>query len=118
VKGGDDPGSGEASVVEPQQGVQEGLQLGLVLPRNAPPPALPHSSYDPLGIPGQPAIVVAEIELAVLPPLVRRGQGGRDVKVRPIQPQLERTATGPHRSADLLHLRRQREGLRVAEVDP
>jgi hypothetical protein len=34
-----------------------------------------------------------------------------------IQPQLERTTLGPHSSADLLHLRRQRKGLRAEEVD-
>jgi hypothetical protein len=37
MEGGDDPGRSKPLVVEPMQGVQEGLQLGLVLPWCAPP---------------------------------------------------------------------------------
>jgi hypothetical protein len=38
----------------------------------------------------------------VLPPLVPRGEGGRDVQLRPIQTQLKRTTVGPHRSGTFL----------------
>lgn len=70
VKGGDDPGSGKTSVAEPLQGVQQGLLLGLVLLRNTPPTVLHRSSYDPLGIWGQPTFIIMKVEPVVFPPLV------------------------------------------------
>jgi hypothetical protein len=51
-----------------------------------------------LGIHLQLLVVVAEVEPAALLPLVRRGEGGRDVELCLIRAQLERAATGPHSS--------------------
>jgi hypothetical protein len=63
-------------------------------------------------------VVVPEIKPPVLPPLVRRYKGGRDVLLRPPRPQLEGAATGPHHHADLLHIRRRGEELRGKEMGP
>jgi hypothetical protein len=62
--------------------------------------------------------VVPEIKPPVLPPLVRRCKGGRDVLLRTPLPQLEGAATGPHRHTDLLRLRRRGEELRGKEMGP
>jgi hypothetical protein len=63
-------------------------------------------------------IVVLEIKPPVLPTLVRRYKRGRDVLLRAPRPQLEGAATGPHRHADLLHVRRRGEELRGEEMGP
>jgi hypothetical protein len=81
VEGGNDPSSSEAVGPEPLQGVEEGLQLGLALTCSPPALVLPRGDYNPLGVRGQPPVVVAEVEPSVLPPLVRRGQGCQDVLV-------------------------------------
>jgi hypothetical protein len=60
--------------------------------------------------------VVPEIKPLVLPPLVRRHKGGRDVLLRAPWPQLEGAATGPHRHTDLLRLRRRGEELSGEEM--
>jgi hypothetical protein len=60
--------------------------------------------------------VVPEIKPPVLPPLVRRCKGGRDVLLRSPRPQLEGAATGLHRQTDLLRLRRHGEELRGEEM--
>jgi hypothetical protein len=62
--------------------------------------------------------VVPEIKPLVLPPLVRRCKGGRDVLLRAPRPQLEGAATGPHRHTDLLRLCRRGEELRGEEMGP
>jgi hypothetical protein len=62
--------------------------------------------------------VVLEIKPLVLPPLVRRHKGGRDVLLRAPRPQLECAATGPHRHTDLLRVRRRGEELRGEEMGP
>jgi hypothetical protein len=62
--------------------------------------------------------VVPEIKPPVLPPLVRRHKGGRDVLLHAPRPQLEGAATGPHRHTDLLHLRRCSEELCGEEMGP
>jgi hypothetical protein len=46
--------------------------------------------------------VVPEIKPPVLPPLVRRRKGGRDVLLSVPRPQLEGAATVPHRHTNLL----------------
>jgi hypothetical protein len=66
----------------------------------------------------KPPIVVPEIKPSALPPLVRRHKDGRDVLLRAPLPQLEGTATGPHRHTDLLHIHRQGEELHGEEVGP
>jgi hypothetical protein len=62
--------------------------------------------------------IVPEIKPSVLPPLVRRCKGGRDVLLRASRPQLEGAATDPHRHTDLLRLRRCGEELRGKEMGP
>jgi hypothetical protein len=62
--------------------------------------------------------IVPEIKPPVLPPLVRRCKGGRDVLLRAPLPQLEGAATAPHRHTDLLRLRRRGEELRGKEMGP
>jgi hypothetical protein len=62
--------------------------------------------------------VVPEIKPPVLPPLVRRCKGGRDVLLRAPQPQLEGAATSPHRHTDLLRLRRRGEELHGKKMGP
>jgi hypothetical protein len=62
--------------------------------------------------------VVLEIKPPVLPPLVRRCKGGRDVLLRAPWPQLEGAATGLHRHTDLLRLHRLGEELRGKEMGP
>jgi hypothetical protein len=62
--------------------------------------------------------VVPEIKPPVLPPLVRRHKGGRDVLLHAPRPQLEGAATGPHRHTDLLRVRRRDEELRREEMGP
>jgi hypothetical protein len=66
----------------------------------------------------KPPVVVPEIKPPVLPPLVRRHKGGRDVLLRAPRPQLEGAATGPHRHTDLLRVRRRGEELRREEMGP
>jgi hypothetical protein len=66
----------------------------------------------------KPPVIVPEIKSPVLPPLVRRHKGGRDVLLRAPQPQLEGATTGPHRHTDLLHIRRRGEELRGEEMGP
>jgi hypothetical protein len=66
----------------------------------------------------KPPVVVPEIKPPVLPPLVRRHKGGRDVLLRVPQPQLEGAATGPHRHTDLLRVCRRGEELRGEEMGP
>jgi hypothetical protein len=56
--------------------------------------------------------VVPEIKPPVLPPLVRRHKGGRDVLLRAPRPQLEGAATVLHHHTDLLRVRRHDEELR------
>jgi hypothetical protein len=63
-------------------------------------------------------VVVPEIKPPVLPPLVRRYKRGRDVLLRAPRPQLEGAATGPHRHADHLHVRRRGEELHGEEMGP
>jgi hypothetical protein len=62
--------------------------------------------------------VVSEIKPPVLPPLVRRHKGGRDVLLRTPRPQLEGAATDPHRHTDLLRVRRRGEELHREEMGP
>jgi hypothetical protein len=62
--------------------------------------------------------VVSEIKSPVLPPLVRRCEGGRDVLLRVPRPQLKGAAAGPHRHTDLLRLRRRGKELRGKEMGP
>jgi hypothetical protein len=62
--------------------------------------------------------VVPEINPPVLPPLVRRHKGGRDVLMCPPRPQLEGAAASPHRHTDPLHVRRRGEELRREEMGP
>ena len=64
------------------------------------------------------SVIVPEIKPLVLPPLVRRHKGGRDVLLRAPWPQLEGAATGPHCHTDLLRLRRRGEELRGKEMGP
>jgi hypothetical protein len=66
----------------------------------------------------KPPVVVPEIKPPVLPPLVRRHKGGRDVLLHAPQPQLEGAATGPHRHTDLLRVCRHGEELRGEEMGP
>jgi hypothetical protein len=73
---GNDPSHGKPYVAEPPLGVQEGLQLGLVLPRCAPSLVLSRHDHDPLGVRRQPPVVIMEVEPAALPPTVRRGNSG------------------------------------------
>jgi hypothetical protein len=63
-------------------------------------------------------VVVPEIKQLILPPLVRRHKGGRDVLLRAPRPQREGAATGPHRHTDLLRVRRRGEELRGEEMGP
>jgi hypothetical protein len=63
-------------------------------------------------------VIVPEIKLPVLPPLVRRYKGGRDVLRCSPRPQLEGAAASPHRHTDLLHVRRRDEELRGEEMGP
>jgi hypothetical protein len=63
-------------------------------------------------------VVVPEVKPLVLPPLVRRHKGGRDVLRCPPRPQLEGAAASPHRHIDLLHIRRRGEELRREEMGP
>jgi hypothetical protein len=62
--------------------------------------------------------VVPEIEPPVLPPLVRRHKGGRDVLLCAPQPQLEGAATDPHHHTELLRIRRRGEELYGEEMGP
>jgi hypothetical protein len=62
--------------------------------------------------------VVPKIKPPVLPPLVRRHKGGRDVLLHAPRPQLEGAATDPHRHTNLLRLRRRGEELRGEEMGP
>jgi hypothetical protein len=62
--------------------------------------------------------VVPEIKPPVLPPLVRRCKGGKDVQLRAPRPQLEGAATGPHRHTDLLRLHRRGKELHGKEMGP
>jgi hypothetical protein len=62
--------------------------------------------------------VVPEIKPPVLPPLVRRCKGGRDVLLHAPRPQLEGAATDPHRHTNLLCLRRRGKELRGKEMGP
>jgi hypothetical protein len=66
----------------------------------------------------KPPIVVPEIKPLVLPPLVRRHKGGRDVLLRAPWPQLEGAATGLHHHTDLLRVRQRGEELRGEEMGP
>jgi hypothetical protein len=63
-------------------------------------------------------VVVLEIKPLVLPPLVQRYKGGRDVLRCPPRPQLEGAAASPHRHTDLLHVRRRGEELRGEDMGP
>jgi hypothetical protein len=76
---------------------------------------LPYRIHDPLGVLQKPLAIVAEVEPAIMPPLVRRGKGGRDVLLCLVR---ERAATSPHHVMDLLHLKREGERLRAEEVEP
>ena len=63
-------------------------------------------------------VVVPEIKPPVLPPLVRRHKGGRDVLLCAPRHQLEGAATGPRRHTDLLRVRRRDKELRGEEMGP
>jgi hypothetical protein len=65
-----------AAVPELPQGVQHRPQVGLELPRQAPPPSLLRSEDDAVRERRQPLVVVTEVERLALPPFVRRGEGG------------------------------------------
>jgi hypothetical protein len=115
---GDDPRRGKARILQLLQGLQNRLELLLVLARG--PLALVHDGggHHSLRKRRKHPAVVPEIKPPVLPSLVRRHKGGRDVLLHAPRPQLEGAATGPHRHTDLLRLRRRGEELHGEEMDP
>jgi hypothetical protein len=98
--------------------MQNRLELLLVLARGPPTPVIAGSGHHSLRKRRKPPVVVPEIKPTVLPPLVRRHKGGRDVLLHAPRPQLEGAATGPHRHTDLLRVRRRGEELRGEEMGP
>jgi hypothetical protein len=87
--------------------------------RGVPPsPVLPRREDGALGTHWQSLIVVAEVEPAALPPVVRRREGDRDVELHSIRAQLEHASTGPHRMAHILHVCGEGEPLRPEQVKP
>jgi hypothetical protein len=66
----------------------------------------------------QPLVVAVEEKPPTLPPLIRPGEGGRDVQLRPVRAQLECAAAGSDGVAHPLHLAREGEHLRPEEMEP
>jgi hypothetical protein len=87
--------------------------------RVAPPaPVIADGGHHSLRKGRQHPIVILEIKPPVLPPLVRRHKGGRDVLLCAPRPQLEGAAASPHRHTDLLHVCRHIRELRGEEMGP
>jgi hypothetical protein len=99
------------------EGLQHRLHVGLELSRQAPPPSLLRSKDDMVCEHQQPLVIVVEVEPSTLPPLIRRGECGRDVQMRSVRAQLKRATIGPNSVTHPPHLAREREGLRTEEVD-
>jgi hypothetical protein len=66
----------------------------------------------------QHPVVNLEIKPPIVPPLVRRHKGVRDVLLCAPRPQLEGAAASSHRHTDLLHVRRRGEEFRGEEMGP
>jgi hypothetical protein len=118
VEGSNNSSRGETAVLELPQGVQQRPQVGLELPRQTPPPSVLRSEDDAVRERRQPLVVITEVEPSALPPLVRRGEGGRDVQLRLVRVQLERAAAGPDGVEHPPHLAEEGEGLRLEEMEP
>jgi hypothetical protein len=87
--------------------------------RVAPPvPVIADGGHHSLRKGRQHPVVILEIKPPVLPHLVRRHKGGRDVLLCAPRPQLEGAAASPHRHTDLLHVRRHIRELRGEEMGP
>jgi hypothetical protein len=80
--------------------------------RVAPVPVIAGGGHHSLRKGRQHPVVIPKIKPPILPPLVRRHKGGRDVLLCAPRPQLEGAAAGPHRHTDLLHVRRRSEEFR------
>jgi hypothetical protein len=79
VDSGDDPHGGKAFGLELLQGMENGLELLLVLACGPPAPVIAGGSHHSLRKGRQHPVVILEIKPPVLPPLVRRHKGGWDV---------------------------------------
>jgi hypothetical protein len=75
--------------------VQNRLELLLVLARGPPAPVIAGGGHHSSRKQRKHPVVVPEIKPLVLPPLVRRHKGGRDVLLRAPRPQLEGAAVTP-----------------------
>jgi hypothetical protein len=118
VDSGGDPRGGKAFRLELLQGTKNGLELLLVLVCGPLVPVIAGGGHHSLRKGWQHPIVIPEIKPSVLPPLVRRHKGGRDVLLCASRPQLEGAAASPHRHTDLLHVCRRGEELRGEEMGP
>jgi hypothetical protein len=105
VDSGDDPHGGKAFGLELLQGTENGLELLLVLACGPPVPVIAGSGHHSMRKGQQHRVVIPVIKPPILPPLVRRHKGGRDVLLCAPRPQLEGAAASPHRHTDLLHVR-------------
>jgi hypothetical protein len=118
VDSGDDPHGGKAFDLELLHGTENGLELLLVLACGPPAPVIAGGGHHSLRKGRQHPVVIPEIKPPVLPPLVRRHKGGRDVLLCAPRPQLEGAAASPHHHMDLLHVRRHGGELRGEEMGP
>jgi hypothetical protein len=118
VDSGDNPLGGKAFGLELLQGTEKGLELFLVLACGPPTLVITGGGHHSLRKGRQHPVVIPEIKPPVLPPLVRRHKGGRDVLLCPPRPQLEGAAASPHHHTNLLHVRRHDGELRGEEMGP
>jgi hypothetical protein len=86
VDSGDNPRGGKAFGLELLQGTEKGLELFLVLACGPPAPVIAGGGHHSLRKGRQHPVVIPEIKPPVLPPLVRRHKGGRDVLLCVPQP--------------------------------
>jgi hypothetical protein len=118
VDSGDDPRGGKAFGLELLQGTKNGLELLLVLSCGPLAPVITDGGHHSLRKGRQHPVIISEIKPPILPSLVRRHKGGRDVLLCAPRPQLEGAAASPHRHTDLLHIRRRGKEFRGEEMGP
>ena len=92
MEGSHDHSRRKAAAPQPLQPLQERLQLGLILLQDAISPLLRTALHDPPGVGGKSAVVVAEVEPAVVPVTVGRRELGWDVEELPVLVHLESAA--------------------------
>jgi hypothetical protein len=118
VDSGDDPHGSKAFGLELLQGMENGLELLLVLACGPPAPVIAGGGHHSLRKGRQHPVIIPEIKLPILPPLVRRHKGGSDVLLCAPRPQMEGAAASPHHRTDLLHVRRRGEEFCGEEMGP